>query len=427
MTAVSVAAAREQHPEPDAPGPDVAAIYREHGAHVWRALLRMGVPLRHLEDACHDVFCVVVLRLPTYEPRDRLSAWLTAIAARIAARYRHRERREPVASESEASMPQQDHAPDSENAIADRDLVLRLLDAIKQPERRVIFIMHYLDGETIPEIARVLKIREGTAAKRLRLARAAFEAAARRLQAHDQPHLGEVIPIFGALPLLEAERARAIPPLPDGVADRVWARLQQTPEWRQAHGSGGGGGPTGGSSGTVHELIRHGLATGPFVGILALGIALGALWDPLHASPRKTIEARAEAVATVPRAAAPPAPSSALVNLSAPSGPSAPSSSAALPRPATRSPAASSTTEERTLIDDARSVLASGHPGTAISMLQEFHGSGLYAEEREALWIEALIGAARLDEARERLTRFAHQYPTSRRLKAFRQAVAAAP
>ena len=423
MTATSVAPARGQQPEPDRlvpEVPDFVAVYREQGAHVWRALRRMGVPSRHLEDAWQDVFCVVLLRLPRYEPRDRLSAWLTAIAANVAARYRKRELTEPLANEGD--MPQQDRAPGSETAIADRDLMLHLLEAIKQPERRVVFIMHYLDGQTIPEIARALQIPEGTAAKRLRLARNAFEAAARRLQAHDQPHLGEVIPIVGALPLLEAERARGIPPLPEGVADRVWARLQQTPEWRQAHGSGGGGGWNDGGTGAGHELRAHAHAAGPLIGVLALGIALGALWDPLHGSARTQIEARPEAVATVPRSAAPPAPNSAPS-----SSPSALSSNAASPSLASSSPAASSSTSERTLIDDARSVLASGHPGTAIRMLQAFQGSGPYSEEREAIWIEALIGAARLDEARQRLTRFAHQYPKSRRLDAFRQALAAAP
>jgi len=370
----------------------------------------MGVASRHLEDAWQDVFSTVLRLLPTYRTQDRLRAWLAAIAGNIAARYRAQERREPMANEDD--MPQPDRAPDSENAVGAREHVLLLLDAIKQPERRIVFIMHHLDGHSIAEIAHALEIPEGTAAKRLSLARQAFEAAERRIRAHDRQYVGAVIPLFGALHLLEAERA--IPPLPPGVADRVWAKLQQTPEWQHAHGSRGGGSRGGGSNDGLRSAARrrmaHFLAAGPFVGLLALGVVFGALWDPLHGSTPKHVEARAEAAATASTVAL--APSSAPL---APS--SAPSPSLATRSSARPSLVASGTARERAWVKSA----------VAMENARTFDEGGRYTEEREALWIEALLRAARLDEARARLDRLSHQYPKSRRLEALRKAAITVP
>ena len=383
MRATSVAPAGEQQPEPDGPAPDFGTVYRDQGAHVWRILQRMGVASRHLEDAWQDVFSTVLRLLPTYRPQDRLRAWLAAIAGNIAARYRAQERREPMADADD--MPQPDRAPHSENAVGAREHVLLLLDAIKQPERRIVFIMHHLDGHSIPEIAHALEIPEGTAAKRLSLARQAFEAAERRIQAHDRQYVGAVIPLFGALHWLEAERA--IPPLPPGVADRVWARLQQTLEWQEAHGSRGGGSRGGGANDGLRSAARrrmaHLLAAGPFVGLLALGGVFGALWDPLHGSTPQHVEARAEAAATASPSTVALAPSSAPL---APS--SAPSPSLATRSPARSSLEASGTTKERALVKSA--ALAPGDPLVARESARTFDEGGRYAEEREALWIEAL-------------------------------------
>lgn len=55
--------------------------------------------------------------------------------------------------------------------------VLETLD----DERRQVFVLHEIDQVAIPEVARALSIPLGTAYNRLRLARADFTAAARRL------------------------------------------------------------------------------------------------------------------------------------------------------------------------------------------------------------------------------------------------------
>ncbi len=54
-----------------------------------------------------------------------------------------------------------------------------------------------------------------------------------------------------------------------------------------------------------------------------------------------------------------------------------------------------------------------------------FHGGGVRAEERETLWISALVQAGRVNDARERFARFERLYPESPRLAQFREALAA--
>jgi len=58
--------------------------------------------------------------------------------------------------------------------------VARALDTLDF-DRRAVFILHEIDGVAIPEIARALEIPSNTAYSRLRLARADFGAAVRRL------------------------------------------------------------------------------------------------------------------------------------------------------------------------------------------------------------------------------------------------------
>ena len=59
------------------------------------------------------------------------------------------------------------------------DLVLDMLDA----DERTVFVLYELEGLSSPEISELLEIPVGTVASRLRRAREAFHAGARRLRA----------------------------------------------------------------------------------------------------------------------------------------------------------------------------------------------------------------------------------------------------
>lgn len=168
------------------PRRDAATVFRDlfmaHGAYVFHSLRRFGVPERDLEDVTHDVFVVVHRKLAEYDATRPPKPWLCAIAARVAADYRRlaRHRREQIGEPPE----QVDHAPSADAQLdtrAAQALVIEALQSIDE-SRRAVFVMIDLDGAGAPEAAHALQVPLNTVYSRLRLARAEFAAAVRRLQ-----------------------------------------------------------------------------------------------------------------------------------------------------------------------------------------------------------------------------------------------------
>ncbi|HEY4057596.1 MAG TPA: sigma-70 family RNA polymerase sigma factor [Kofleriaceae bacterium] len=149
------------------------AAYQQELSYVWRTLGRLGVPHADLSDATHDVF-IVVYRLWAERDAERpLRPWLFAIARKHAA-TRRRKRREELRDDLDATAtPPSDHI--------ERDLVWRAL-ALLDEDRRDAIILHDLDGCTAPEIAAALDVPLNTIYSRIRLGRADFVAAVRRLE-----------------------------------------------------------------------------------------------------------------------------------------------------------------------------------------------------------------------------------------------------
>jgi RNA polymerase sigma-70 factor (ECF subfamily) len=162
--------------EPERPVPPAFDdVYARELDYVWRTLGRLGVPAGDLADATHDVFFVVFQRWADFDPARPVRPWLFGIARRVAAAAR---RRTPVAEPVDvaAGMPE----PDDE-----RDLLWIALGALDE-DRRVVVILHDLEGHTSAAIAELLELPVNTVYSRLRLARADLVAAVRRLQGRAQ-------------------------------------------------------------------------------------------------------------------------------------------------------------------------------------------------------------------------------------------------
>jgi RNA polymerase sigma factor (sigma-70 family) len=395
------------------PRPTFEDVYRDQAAYVRRALRRLGVPERHCEDALHDVFVVVFRRLPEYEPRDRLTGWLMAIAKNVAAKQRRRDNREPLMDqdlEKDAGIDLEQQSTERKH----RELLLSLLDTLEL-ERRAVLVMHDFDELSVPEIARLLVLPEGTVWTRLRLAHKDLEEAWSRMEAAKRRDQNAVLPL-GLAALMDAERP--IPPMPDGAHERVLARLQHVREIAPEHRETPDDGPSAAAPRAAGGLSRA-MASLAVGGALVVGVALGAVWDPLH---RPAHESTVLPPVTVARAA--PAP----VSTEAPSV--APPTSATAPPSATASSVASQDiTMERALMDQAARALARGDIAGAFVAVQEhahrFPG-GQLVEEREAYRIAALVRAGRTAEAREGMDRFTRAYPNSVRLNELRRALGTA-
>jgi RNA polymerase sigma-70 factor (ECF subfamily) len=167
--------------EPQAP--TLRDLFAMHAPYVWNALRRLGVPVPDLEDLTHDVFLQVHRHLPDYDVNRPVRPWLFGFAYRIASQHRRRAHRrrethfEPDLAAYGGSGPEELAAVEQE-----RRIVIAALQAIDL-QRRAVFVLYELDGVPMSEIALSLEIPSNTAYSRLRVARAEFAAAVKRIQA----------------------------------------------------------------------------------------------------------------------------------------------------------------------------------------------------------------------------------------------------
>lgn len=167
-----------------ATGPTFADVFAGELAYVMRSLRRLGIQPRDVEDVAHDVFVIVHRELPRYDATRPLRPWLFGIAFRVASDFRRlaRNQRE-VPSVAPPEVADDAEPPDRQlERSQDRALVLAALESVELG-RRGVLVLHDIDGQPIPEVARALGIPLNTAYSRLRLARDELRAAVLRLAA----------------------------------------------------------------------------------------------------------------------------------------------------------------------------------------------------------------------------------------------------
>jgi RNA polymerase sigma-70 factor, ECF subfamily len=161
---------------------DFHVLYRDELSYVWTTLKRLGAPAPDLEDLVHEVFITAHRRLGTYDAARPLRPWLFGIAYRTLADFRrlaHNQREVGVDDAPEqASLITPEEGLQSQQA---RDLVHQGLDSLDL-DKRAVFVMHELEGHSVPEIAQTLDVPLNTLYSRLRFARQKFSASVRRIQ-----------------------------------------------------------------------------------------------------------------------------------------------------------------------------------------------------------------------------------------------------
>ncbi len=156
------------------------AVYEAQFAYVWRSLRRLGVRDRDLEDVAHDVFVALYRGFEEFDRTRPIRPWLFGIAFRVASDYRRRARHRLEVPSDASDVAADDPAADERiEAREARQLVLEALGTLDL-DRRAVFVMHDLDGYSMPEIARTLDAPLNTLYSRLRLAREQFARAVRR-------------------------------------------------------------------------------------------------------------------------------------------------------------------------------------------------------------------------------------------------------
>jgi RNA polymerase sigma factor (sigma-70 family) len=158
----------------------VAALVRRHGPMVWGVCRRVLHNHHDAEDAFQATFLVLIRKAASVVPREMVGNWLygvarqTALKARVVAAKRQARERQVKGMPEPAVMPEPGLRHDL-GTLVDQELS-------QLPEKyRVAIVLCDLEGRTRREVARQLRIPEGTLSSRLKTARSKL---AKRLARH---------------------------------------------------------------------------------------------------------------------------------------------------------------------------------------------------------------------------------------------------
>jgi RNA polymerase sigma-70 factor (ECF subfamily) len=135
----------------------------------WRMLRRFGVPAERIEDLYQQVFLITAERLDDVLPGSERS-FVYRVTLRVARTFLRSSGREVLGDEPDPRAGGELDADD----LLDRRRLIEACDRIfgrLEPELREVFVLHELEGLSGSEIARLLRIPEGTVHSRLRRAR----------------------------------------------------------------------------------------------------------------------------------------------------------------------------------------------------------------------------------------------------------------
>jgi RNA polymerase sigma-70 factor, ECF subfamily len=150
---------------------DFNHVFVECSPLAWRVLVRLGVSLRDVPDACQEVFLVVHRRLLDFDPsRSSLRSWVYGICVRVASDYR---RRGPQRHEYPAELEELAVSSVQESHIDELrawQKLARVLDEM-EPAKSQVLVLFDLEALPMADVASALECPLQTAYSRLHAAR----------------------------------------------------------------------------------------------------------------------------------------------------------------------------------------------------------------------------------------------------------------
>ncbi len=146
-----------------------AALVKRHGPMVWGVCRRVAIHHQDAEDAFQAAFLVLARRASSIRPREMVANWLFGVAQRTALKAKTMAIKRNTREKQVTTMPEPELAGSGSwvnlEAIIDQEL------ASLPDKYRVAIILCDLEGRKGKDVARRLKIPEGTLASRLRVGR----------------------------------------------------------------------------------------------------------------------------------------------------------------------------------------------------------------------------------------------------------------
>jgi RNA polymerase sigma factor (sigma-70 family) len=146
-----------------------AAIVHRHGAMVWGVCRRIASHHQDAEDAFQATFLVLARKALSIRPREMLANWLFGVARRTAMKAKAMAHKRLAREIPTPTLPEREDVPrdswDNLEHLLDQQL------ALLPDKYRIAVLLCDLEGRKGKDVARQLKIPEGTLASRLRTGR----------------------------------------------------------------------------------------------------------------------------------------------------------------------------------------------------------------------------------------------------------------
>jgi RNA polymerase sigma-70 factor (ECF subfamily) len=154
-------------------------LYEHHRADVARLVYRMLGPRSDMEDVIQEVFVQVYKSLRDFRGQSKFSTWLHRVTVNVVLMYRRAAKSRPVFADepaADSSVRSADIAPDEDAERRERMRAFgRLLNRLAD-KKRIVFVLHELEGIAPGEIAKIVGAPVLTVRTRLFYARRELEA-----------------------------------------------------------------------------------------------------------------------------------------------------------------------------------------------------------------------------------------------------------
>lgn len=161
------------------------AVFDANFDYVWSTVRYLGVRGEDTQDVCQEVFASVYRHLDSYDPSKPIRPWLFAFAYHAASNFRRLAHHRREVSEEDGTVGSSYEPEGRLEARSELELVTKALDTIDL-DKKVVLILHDIEGQGASEIAELLKIPLNTVYSRLRRGRELFQDAVQALQMDKQ-------------------------------------------------------------------------------------------------------------------------------------------------------------------------------------------------------------------------------------------------
>jgi RNA polymerase sigma-70 factor (ECF subfamily) len=155
------------------------AIYQRHRADVARLVFRMLAGSADVDDVVQEVFFQVHRSLKDFRGQSKFSTWLHRVTVNVVLMHRRAARSRPTYSEEAPPDATPDDGALAPDEDADRHARVRAFQRLLErlPEKkRVVFVLHDLEGVSPQEISKIVDAPVLTVRTRLFYARRELEA-----------------------------------------------------------------------------------------------------------------------------------------------------------------------------------------------------------------------------------------------------------